>query len=326
MAVPEGRIFLINSMGELHNINHTYRQTYLSLSRHVDLTFPPLPHDGADDSCDDHDTGDDHEDEDDVADSDCDGSFDHDRGLIDNSSGNNSSSSAGGNVSVPTKLLSLSSSSSVAAGGVDGSGSGVAETADDGKAGGGDGGGAYVHPALATGGAVAVGDAPRDIGNKGTLGDENGSVGSGDRGRGEAESSRGIVGGFRPALAKSTTRGSASSAAGTAVMVVAAAAKAKAKAKAATLVRKWEEVAPRREKSFYPNRAAVEDRFTDLNFWREPPPLIGDYDEDDGDSQEEDDSQDEEEDGADDKPNREEELEKKELVQDGPGGAENGAI
>ncbi|CAM9387117.1 unnamed protein product [Discosporangium mesarthrocarpum] len=43
MDVPEGRIFTINHRGELHNINHTYRQTYLSLSKQVDVTFPPLP-------------------------------------------------------------------------------------------------------------------------------------------------------------------------------------------------------------------------------------------------------------------------------------------
>lgn len=59
MSVPEGRIFLGSSHGGLHKINHTYRQTYLSLSEHVDLTFPPLPHDGADDEDnDDHDESD----------------------------------------------------------------------------------------------------------------------------------------------------------------------------------------------------------------------------------------------------------------------------
>lgn len=60
MSVPEGRIFLSSSHGGLHKINHTYRQTYLSLSEHVDLTFPPLPHDGADDEdTEDYDDGDD---------------------------------------------------------------------------------------------------------------------------------------------------------------------------------------------------------------------------------------------------------------------------
>ncbi|CAN0540316.1 unnamed protein product, partial [Laminaria digitata] len=66
MTVPEGRIFLINSMGELHNINHTYRQTFLSLSQQVDLTFPPLPHDGGYDN--DHDHEDDMDDDDDDGD------------------------------------------------------------------------------------------------------------------------------------------------------------------------------------------------------------------------------------------------------------------
>ncbi|CAM9194006.1 unnamed protein product, partial [Hapterophycus canaliculatus] len=276
MAVPEGRIFLINSMGELHNINHTYRQTYLSLSRHVDLTFPPLPHDGADDSCDDRDAVEDHEDEDDVADSDYDGTVHNDRGRIDSrsSSSNNTktiNSSAGGNRPMPVKSLSLSSMTFVATGGgVDGSGSSVADAADGGNAsvgGGGDisdgGGGAYVYASLAASGAVAIGDASRDDGNMRKLGHENGGVGLGDEGHRGAGGSKSI-------------------------------AKLKTKTKTTALIpRKWEEVAPRREKSFYPNRAAVEDRFTDLNFWREPPPLVGDEDEDDegdddGDSQDED--------------------------------------
>lgn len=55
-----------------------------------------------------------------------------------------------------------------------------------------------------------------------------------------------------------------------------------------TVPRRWAEVAPKREKSFYPNRAAVEDQFTDLNYWRDPPRLIGDDGEDDTDHDDDD--------------------------------------
>ncbi|CAM9647090.1 unnamed protein product [Scytosiphon promiscuus] len=335
MTVPEGRIFLINSMGELHNINHTYRQTYLSLSRHVDLTFPPLPHDGADDSCDDHHAAEDYEDEEDVEDSDYDGTNDHDRDVIDSNIGSNSNSdsgSAGGPRLLQAKSSSLSAKSFVAAAGIDGSVGMVADTADDsndgGGAGGGGGGGAGAHfVSRATGGALAVGDEPESDGNMRTLGEENGRVGSGDAGRAGPESVERIGDGSRPASTKVTSRSGASGAAGASVVAVAAAAKLKTKAKTAALTpRKWEEVAPRREKSFYPNRAAVEDRFTDLNFWREPPPLIGDddedEDEDDGESQDE--EEDDDPDDAEDKGNIKTAVDKKEGV-DGVRVLENGA-
>ncbi|CAN0109720.1 unnamed protein product [Pylaiella littoralis] len=281
MTVPEGRIFLINSMGELHNINHTYRQTYLSLSRHVDLTFPPLPHDGADDGFD-GDDGDDyyyHDDDDDDDDDDADdadaagddesiGREGHHRGLMDGSGYNSSYSGAKsrgvpGLMSLESAPLLLSSSFATSGGG---SGSGSVS----GGGGGGGSGSGGANSADGNGGATqltGVADASSTSGGitenakkVRALGDESGS-GSG--------SGSGVT--THPAAVKTAPTAVA------AVAAVAAIAKTASKT-TASVRRRWEEVAPRREKSFYPNRAAVEDRFTDLNFWRDPPPLIGDDD------------------------------------------------
>ena len=236
MAVPEGRIFLINSMGELHNINHTYRQTYLSLSRQVDLTFPPLPHDGADDAFDGHDTDADDHDHDhhhhlgayeaDYP------SFGHtDNGDLVDAGGNSDNGKSGGGgggasfSGLPESTSSSSSSVTAAAAG-------------------GAGGASADSSAQDTSGSGKVS----------ALADESGDAGGSTGGGG------GIGGGG--SAAKTTV----------------------------PIPRRWEEVAPRREKSFYPNRAAVEDRFTDLNFWRDPPPLIGDDDDDDDDDEDDDDS------------------------------------
>ncbi|CBJ48752.1 Lipn N [Ectocarpus siliculosus] len=279
MAVPEGRIFLINSMGELHNINHTYRQTYLSLSRHVDLTFPPLPDDGADDSFDGHEVEDyyaDNDDGDDYVDDD--GDVDAE---IDDAVGSGSGSGSGGgggqdvggsSTGVP-KSVSSSSSSSVAGGG--GGPGGAGDGADGPDGGGGCGGGGGVSPA--TGASVADTDG-RDI--NGFVPALGGERGDGSKSKGQASR--------RPSLADSGSSGG-----GVGGIGGKEAASSKAKG-APTIPRRWEEVAPRREKSFYPNRAAVEDRFTDLNFWRDPPPLIGDDDDDDDEEEDDDESQREE--------------------------------
>ena len=239
MAVPEGRIFLINSMGELHNINHTYRQTYLSLSRQVDLTFPPLPHDGADDAFDGHDP--DAEDDDDHdAHETGDAAFDHgSRGLVEASNSDIGGGSASGSFSGLPESKSSSSSFAAAAGG-------------------GGGGG---------GGAPADGSGQDTSGSKVLALADEGGGGDGGAGAGGDGSTA------RPIIAKASS-------------VVVGGGPAASKAKATVPIpRRWEEVAPRREKSFYPNRAAVEDRFTDLNFWRDPPPLIGDDDDDEDDDE-----------------------------------------
>lgn len=285
MVVPEGRIFLINSMGELHNINHTYRQTYLSLSRHVDLTFPPLPHDGADDAFDGHDV-DDYDDDGDGDDDDADADeligreSHHHRGLIRGSGSHKSDSgSKSGSFSglTPLEPMSMSSSSLVApGGGGGGSGSGGADSVN--------GGGGVATLAGVAGAASAAGDIRETAGKVPALGDDSGS-GSGSGGGGSTT---------HPAMVKTDP-------------IAAAAAAAKTAAKAtASIPRRWAEVAPRREKSFYPNRAAVEDRFTDLNFWREPPPLIGD-DDDDEDDDDDDDGDDDDDDGNSGDGDREEE-------------------
>lgn len=256
MTVPEGRIFLINSMGELHNINHTYRQTYLSLSRHVDLTFPPLPHDGADDSFDGHEVEDyaDNDDDDGDGDAEIDDAVD--------CGGGGGGEDVGGSLTRLPK--SVSSSSSVAGGG----GAGGAGDGADGPNGGSGGGG--VSPA--TGACVADTDIREINGVVPTVGGERG-----DGSKSRSQASR------RPSLADSSSSGGGGGG------KEATSAKAKG---APSIPRRWAEVAPRREKSFYPNRAAVEDRFTDLNFWRDPPPLIGDDDDDDDDD---DDGEDDEE-------------------------------
>ncbi|CAM9878643.1 unnamed protein product, partial [Ectocarpus sp. 4 AP-2014] len=275
MAVPEGRIFLINSMGELHNINHTYRQTYLSLSRHVDLTFPPLPHDGADDSFDGHELEDyyaDNDDGDAYADNDGDVDAEIDDAVGSGSGGGGGGQDVGGSSTGLPKLVSSSSSCSVAGGG---GGSGGAGDGADGPDDGGGGGG--VSPD--TGASVADADG-REI--NGFVPAVGGERGDGNRSKGQASR--------RPSLADSGSSGGGG---------IGAKEAASAKAKGApTIPRRWEEVAPRREKSFYPNRAAVEDRFTDLNFWRDPPPLIGDDDDDDDDEEEDDDDSQREEDDA----------------------------
>lgn len=268
MAVPEGRIFLINSMGELHNINHTYRQTYLSLSRQVDLTFPPLPHDGADDAFDGHDTEDDDEPNAHEVDGptlDHDGNHSH-RGLMDASNSDNGNSGGGsggsGIFSGLPESTSTSSSSS--------SSSSVTAAA------GGSGGG---------GGASAVGGSQEAYGKVSALVDDNGDGSTGGRSSGSTT--------VRPLVAKTSSVSS----------VGAGGAGGGAIAKSTVPIpRRWAEVAPRREVSFYPNRAAVEDRFTDLNFWRDPPPLIGDDDDEDdldGDDDDDDDESQEEDEGQD---------------------------
>lgn len=224
MSVPEGRIFLINAMGELQNINHTYRQTFLSLSQQVDLTFPPLPDDGADDSFDGYDDEND-------GDQDQDLGQNHSQGDRGNSPDRSDAGSRGlGSVAAADTSNVVNNASSK----VDGE-QNVTNTA-----------------ATLAGGAGGVG----------VEGHDGGVSGGRDP---------------RPVSLKNAVTGSAIS-----------------------LPRRWEEVAPGREKSFYPNRAAVEDQFSDLNFWRQPTPLVGDHDDDDDDDDEDDHDHDHDHDDDDD--------------------------
>lgn len=209
MSVPEGRIFLIDRSGELHNINHTYRQTFMSLSQQVDLTFPPLPYDGADDAFEGVETE----------------GMDAREGVA------AAPVPAAGNV-------------------MDGVASAV----------GGGGGGSI--PSFERAAVISgQGDGARGLPRGGGVDLASGGAGAG---------------------------GSMS----------------------ASVVR----LSVRREKSFYPNRAAVEDQFTDFNFWREPPLLIGD---EDFDEEEYDDDDDEVED-------YDEEEYDDDAVEDGRGGGGRG--
>ncbi len=276
MAVPEGRIFLINSMGELHNINHTYRQTYLSLSRQVDLTFPPLPHDGADDAFDGHDPDEDGEgDGGGVA-----GAMVGFDGHLGGGGGGGGGGKNGSGV-VAGLTPESSSSSAVAAAMVPPSSVSAAAGGGGGDAGGANDG---ADEARITGAAAASMNGINVPGSAG-ISQPLGGGGVGGSTSSTSSSIRAPV--AAPAADPSST---------------AAVAVASKTATTVSVPRRWEEVAPRREKSFYPNRAAVEDRFTDLNFWRDPPALIGDdddVDDDDDDDDDDSDSQDDEGDGLD---------------------------
>ncbi|CAM9643509.1 unnamed protein product, partial [Ascophyllum nodosum] len=196
MSVPEGRIFLIDSSGDLHSINHTYRQTLMSLSLQADLTFPALPCDGADDSFD------------------------------------------GVNNPDPDRAIAAADVSGGVITGATTPGGTVRDSVDGGE-----------EKGVGSGGVAGVA-----IAVDRSVGDDAAAAGEGASGRG--------------GVARSG----------------------------------WKEVITRREKSFYPNRAAVEDQFTDLNFWRDPPPLIGDDDEDDDedfdDEEEDEDEEDKKEEGV----------------------------
>lgn len=208
MAVPEGRIFVSNGGGDLYKINHTYRQTYLSLSKHVDLTFPPLPDDGANDH--------------------------NGSGTVDDGIG------GGHNIyeSRSAQLKDDDHDGTVAA----------LMSVDSGTAGGSNG--SYDEIRQEVGSVSSTGAS--------ATGNGTGSMGTG-AGTGQAEAN-GDRDGDHAALAKVGMGVGTGS--GT----------------APPSRRRCEEAAVRGEKSFYPNRAAVEDQFTDLYFWRDPPPLISDDD------------------------------------------------
>ena len=219
--MPEGRSVLLNSRGELRNEHHTYLPTCLSLSRRVDMSFPPLPLDVVDDDFDGHDND------------------DHDDG----------------------KLSELSAG--VTAGG--GSGGDVGSGQID----------RTLSPPRPAGGDWAQQGCGREVGESGAAGGSAGEREGGDAGSGHSPV-------LDPAVAASD-----------AVIVPRVAAAAAAAAAAAdgddigggvcgatpsiAPRRGWEGLGLRREKSFYPNRAAAKDEFTDFNFWRgSPHVLIGD--------------------------------------------------
>ncbi|XP_055388531.1 uncharacterized protein LOC129617183, partial [Condylostylus longicornis] len=48
IGCPEARVFIIDTKGKLHHVNHTYAQTYASMSDMVEHMFPPVPSDSGD--------------------------------------------------------------------------------------------------------------------------------------------------------------------------------------------------------------------------------------------------------------------------------------